>query len=233
MAPASEHAGPLRVYEEIGQCLAAHGLLLRNGFHPDAGELSLESGEAVATLLLVGHVGSAIWPAFRAARTEGPDPLDRWSRSVLEKVGDAFGGRPVMPSDGPPYWPFQQWAMRAEPVFPSPLGILIHPLYGLWHGYRGALLFAERLELPESADASSPCDRCRDRPCLSACPVGAFNGAAYDVSACRAHLRTEAGAACLGGSCLARRACPVGAPYVYRDDHARFHMAAFQGDSGG
>ena len=24
----------------------------------------------------------------------------------------------------------------------SPLGLLIHPDYGLWHGYRGALLFA-------------------------------------------------------------------------------------------
>ena len=40
--------------------------------------------------------------------------------------------------------------MRAEAVAPSPLGILIHPDYGLWHAYRGALAFAERLALPRA-----------------------------------------------------------------------------------
>ena len=134
-----------------------------------------------------------------------------------------------MPSDGPPYQPFQQWAMRAEPVFPSPLGILIHPDYGLWHGYRGALLFEDRVVLPATVGASSPCDACPGRPCLSACPVSAFDGTAYDVPVCRAHLRSGQGEACLGGSCLARRACPVGVEYVYGESHARFHMAAFLG----
>lgn len=232
MMPADEKASSGRVYEEIGRRLAAHGLLLRSGFHADAGERVLDSGEAVATVLLVGHVGSGIWPAFRAARTAGPDPLDRWSRSVLEEIGEEFGGRTVMPSDGPPYWPFQQWAMRAEPVFPSPLGILIHPVYGLWHGYRGALLFEDRLELPARAAGASPCETCSDGPCLSACPVKAFSGGGYDVSACRAHLRSGAGETCLGGSCLARRACPAGAEYHYGEDHARFHMEAFLGGLG-
>jgi len=232
MAPDAKKVSSVRVYGEIGRRLAVHGLVLRGGFHPEAGELVLDSGEAVATLLLVGHVGSGIWPAFQAARTEGPDPLDRWSRRILEEVGEEFGGRPVMPSDGPPYWPFQQWAMRAEPVFPSPLGILIHPDYGLWHGYRGALLFGDRLELPAAAAAASPCETCRGRPCLSACPVDAFCGGGYDVPACRAHLRSGAGEACLAGSCLARRACPVGREYVYGEDHARFHMAAFLGGPG-
>lgn len=227
MTPASESPDHSRTYNEIGRRLSAHGLRLRGGFHPGAQELALESGKPVATLLLVGHVGSEIWPAFEATLPEGQHPLDRWNRSVLEKIGESFGGRAVMPSDGPPYRPFQQWAMRAEPVFPSPLGILIHPVYGLWHGYRGALLFEERLELPIAAAGSSPCDICRDRPCLSTCPVGAFNEEGYDVPACRAHLRSGSGEACLGKSCLARRACPVGVEYVYRDDHARFHMAAF------
>jgi ferredoxin len=227
MTPASQSPDIARTYKEMGRRLSLHGLLLRGGFHPDAGELALESGKPVATLLLVGHVGSGIWPAFQAARPEGPDPLDHWSREILDEVGTAFGARPAMPSDGPPYWPFQQWAMRAEPVFPSPLGILIHPVYGLWHGYRGALLFEEKLELPAVPGASSPCDTCRDRPCLSACPVGAFDGEGYDVAACRAHLRSAAGEDCLGGSCLARRACPVGSEYVYGEAHARFHMAAF------
>ncbi len=33
--------------------------------------------------------------------------------------------------------------MAAEGLKPSPLGLLMHPEYGLWHGYRGAILFGE------------------------------------------------------------------------------------------
>ena len=29
--------------------------------------------------------------------------------------------------------------MRAEGLKPSPLGVLVHPDFGLWHGYRGAI----------------------------------------------------------------------------------------------
>jgi hypothetical protein len=56
-----------------------------------------------------------------------------------------------------PYLPFQRRAMRAEACYPSPLGLLIHPDYGLWHGYRGALLFAAAIELPPSGRRASPC----------------------------------------------------------------------------
>ncbi|UUX48755.1 ferredoxin [Nisaea acidiphila] len=187
----------------------------------------LESGELVETVLLVGHSGSRIWASFTAAGTAGPDPLDAWSRTSIRRVAEEYGGHVVMPSDGPPYWPFQRWAMRAEPVFPSPLGILIHPEFGLWHGYRGALLFERRLDLPEPVSARSPCETCVDRPCLHTCPVGAFGDRGYDVMSCRAHLRSGEGAECLTGSCLARRACPVGVEYRYESDHAAFHMAAF------
>ena len=54
-----------------------------------------------------------------------------------------------------------RWAQRAEPLHPSPLGVLIHPVHGLWHAYRGALAFAEPIELPPRADLPSPCASCR------------------------------------------------------------------------
>src|SRR5271166_4757675 len=76
---------------------------------------------------------------------------------------------------GPPHFPFQQWVRRAEPVHPSPLGLLIHPIYGLWHSYRGALAFPEALDVPALEVAPSPCDSCAEKPCLGACPVGAFS----------------------------------------------------------
>jgi hypothetical protein len=120
----------------------------------------------------------------------------------------------VFPNDQP-YRPFQVWAQAAEPVFPSPIGMLIHPEFGLWHAYRGALLFEEKLELPPRADATRPCDSLRGQACLTACPVGAFSpnadgSSTYDVGSCADHLRTDAGQTCLTGGCAARNACPVG-----------------------
>jgi hypothetical protein len=40
---------------------------------------------------------------------------------------------------------------RAKPVHFSRIGLLIHPYYGLWHSYRGALGLTEELAVPEQA----------------------------------------------------------------------------------
>jgi epoxyqueuosine reductase QueG len=117
--------------------------------------------------------------------------------------------------------------MRAEACHASPLGLLIQPDYGLWHGYRGALLFAAKLELPPADRRASPCANCPDRPCLAACPVRAFDGEAYDVPACARHLAGPPRPACMEIGCLARHACPIGRDYRYAPEQAQFHMQAF------
>jgi ferredoxin len=105
--------------------------------------------------------------------------------------------------------------------------MLIHRDWGLWHSYRGALAFAERVALPERVESPSPCDSCAAKPCLTACPVGAFTLERYDVEACAGHLRSAAGKDCLELGCRAREACPVGAAYRFERDQAGFHMRAF------
>jgi epoxyqueuosine reductase QueG len=105
--------------------------------------------------------------------------------------------------------------------------MLIHPRIGLWHAWRGVLAFAERLALAPVEPVASPCDGCAAKPCLTACPVGAFTASGYDVAACVAHLDSGSGGACLAGGCLARLACPVGSEHRYAPPAAAFHMAAF------
>ena len=210
------------------------GLECRGGFHPSAEDSipALPDGARPATLVLLGFVGDRQWDVFGGApEAQGglPDPLDRWSRRVIDALGERHRGVGVYPSEGPPWWPFQQWAMRAEHIHASPLGVLIHPEYGLWHAYRGALAFRERLELPPLEPRPSPCEGCADKPCLQGCPVGAFTGGGYAVAACASHVRSAAGTECLDRGCEARRRCPVGAAYAYRPDHAAFHMRAFIG----
>jgi hypothetical protein len=204
--------------------IAAHGLAYRGAFHPNPGEVPGE------TLVLVGFVGSDNWPAFanspEAADGE-PNPLDRWSSRVITAIARSVGATPLFPFDGPPFLPFQRWAQMAEPVYPSPLGILIHPDWGLWHAYRGTLAFADRIDLPPPDPRRSPCDSCVDKPCMTACPVGAFTSAGFNVPACVTHIAAPAGAECMNNGCLARRACPIGPGYRHVPEQARFHQRAF------
>lgn len=210
-----------------------HGLFLR-GFVNFSGEEAaprLADGRSAASVLLIGNIGSSLWPAFsrwRAAQPDrgGGDPLDAWSKAVIGTVAASVEATAWFPSD-PPWQPFQQWAMRAEGLKASPLGILIHPVYGLWHGYRGALGFAERIEAEPFLRQRHPCDDCREKPCLAPCPAGAVRAETFDVPACRSHLRGPEGqAGCMPSGCLARAACPVGAQYRYDEAQLRFHMAA-------
>jgi hypothetical protein len=213
---------PPSLLERLMARLSRDGLILRGGFYPEPGETELEG---VLAVLLVGNAGSAMWQAF-APHVDGErNPLDRWTKRVIDPIAQKFGARAVYPFD-PEVPPFQRWALRAEAVYPSPLGILIHPEYGLWHAYRAALLFSERLDLPARSGVSSPCESCAEKPCLSACPVGAFNGSSYDLTACAGHI-AKPEANCTSVGCHARNACPVGPEWRYPEAQTRFHMAAF------
>lgn len=221
---------PFTLADQVRAALASHGLLVRGILHP-ADPPQLTDGAPAASILLVGHAGSSLWPAFtewQAKDEGGPDPLDRWSKAVIQPLAESFGATAWFPSD-PPYQPFQRWAMEAEGLKASPLGILIHPQFGLWHGYRAALGFATRIEndLPSVA-GPHPCDSCAEKPCLTTCPVGAVSPERFDVAACRAFLPVQADHLCLESGCLARAACPVGAAYRYDPAQLRFHMAALK-----
>lgn len=219
--------------ERIDALVARAGLRLRGGFHPtpDDAVPGLGDGRQAGTLLLAGSVGGSVWPTFGASpeMADGkPDPLDRWTARVLGAIAGEIGAAALFPFGGPPYHPFQRWAMRAELVAPSPIGILIHPDYGLWHAYRGALALAEKMILPPRRQGPAPCETCAGRPCLTACPVRAFGDGGYDLRACVEHLDGPAGASCFSSACQARRACPIGPAYAYRANQSEFHMRAFR-----
>ena len=213
---------------EIRAAVAEAGLAYRGGFHPNMDEA--DTGGA-GTILLLGFVGRGNWPAFAAspeAHDGEPHSLDRWSRRVIGKLAADLGAHALFPFDGPPWLPFLKWAQRAEPVYPSPIGTLIHPDWGLWHAWRGALAFHERLELPPPDRRPRPCDTCVEKPCLSTCPVKAFSSSGFDVRTCVAHIDSPRGADCMSDGCRARRACPIGANHRYDSDEAAFHMRAFR-----
>jgi hypothetical protein len=227
----------------IANVLGDHGLHLRGAWEPQAADALpvLANGKTAAVVWMVGGVGSSLWPAFSASSfyADGlPDPLDRWSRAIAEELAERWGGLALFPFEGSPYWPFQQWAARAETLDTSPLMLRLHPTYGLWHAYRFALaLPAVSPDAAPFLTASSGvalagadvCLSCSGQPCLQACPVQAFDAKGYQLDACATHLHSPQGQDCMQAGCLARRACPVGKDYVYEPEHAAFHMRAFAG----
>ncbi|MCW9040834.1 MAG: ferredoxin [Rhodospirillales bacterium] len=218
--------------ESISEALDACGLTFMGAFHPEPDD-GVPGGGKDGTLVLAGNTGPAMWsefaptlPAWQALGES--DPLDAWTRQVLVALSAEMDARAFFPFDGPPYLPFQRWAMRAGPTAPSPLGILIHPDYGLWHGLRGALLIDRHLPLPEADSSDIPCASCTDRRCLSTCHVNAFKEGKYDVPICIGLLNREEGGPCMAAGCLARHACPVGRNYAYGSEQAAWHMARFR-----
>lgn len=215
--------------ETLHRAAERSGLVPRGGLRLAAAERLGPLAHA-SSLVLLGMAGATNWPAFVASpefADGGPHPLDRWSRRVIGALADALGGVAVFPFDGPPYWPFQRWAQRADSVWPSPLGLLIHAEYGLWHSYRGALAFAGEIEVPLREAEKNPCEACSEKPCLGACPVAAFSDSGYDVNACATYLRGGHDGTCLSRGCLARRGCPVGQEYAQGEGQAQFYMRAF------
>jgi len=218
------HEGGLTC-EMVDRAAAAGGLAVVGAFHTQAGD---GAPEGVGAICLLGARHDRMWNVFSCSPevSDGrPDPLDRWSRRVIGTLAADLDAVALFPFGEPPYQPFQRWAARGEGAVASPVAMQVTPARGLWASYRGALGFREPIALA-GGDAADPCPAC-PAPCLTACPVDAFAGGAYDVPRCVAHITSPAGAACREGGCLVRHACPAGRDATPPAEQCRFHMDAF------
>ncbi len=220
----------MATYTELERRIESVGLAARGGFHPQLSEgISDLDGRPVLTLIMIGFTGVTHWARFADSpeyRDDLPNPLDRWSKRIVDALADEFGARALYPFGDPPWWPFQRWARQALALHVSPLGVLIDPMFGLWHSYRAALALTTDVALPAPVPWPDPCGPCQSKPCLHTCPVGAVQQGSYMVDACRSYVQAVE-SDCRTAGCLARRACPVGVQYAYQPLQAAFHMRAF------
>ena len=176
-------------------------------------------------ILLIAPDEPKFWDIFQNS-TEYKDnldnPLDRWSKRVINPIAENLDAHPLYPYDGPPWHPFIQWALRSQSCFVSPSGLLVHGSRGLFVSFRAAIAIKKPLEISTLAN---PCQTCANKPCIKTCPVDALTQDNYDVPECVAHIKSDEHSPCREG-CLVRRACPIGAG-LRPPAQSRFHMNAF------
>ena len=225
-APGVEPDAALPTLEEIAARAAAERLAILGGFATAPDEPHLPAG--TAALLLIGPA-TGFWPHLTGApewQDGAPDPVDRWSRRVIGRLACDLGAKALFPFGGPPWHPFQSWALRTGRVWESPVRLLVHEDQGLWVSFRGALALKRAVPLPPPP-AAAPCTDCAGQPCRTACPAGALVPAGYDLDRCHGYLDTLAGADCMGQGCAVRRACPVSRGYDRMPGQSAYHMAQF------
>lgn len=216
------------------------GLVCFGGLELAANECAKGSEALIGKrALLIGNAGHDMWRVFLNSPEFNDgycNPMNRWTKRVLDEMAGSLGVRVVYPFDEP-YWPFQRLAQKAAGVKPSPLGVLIHSEFGLWHAYRGLIIFEEIQEFESQIKTithqveslNHPCDSCLEKHCLSACPVGAFTGDRLDVRSCFTHLDSGKDPNCMQFGCRARCACPIAKEHQYDGAQMKFHMKSYRG----
>ena len=189
--------------------LERHGLRISGIVAPSADDNLPDWATAIA---LISPREPEFWSYFCASpewRDGQSDPVDRWSKRVLDHIASKYDGSAYFPFGGAPFYPFYSWAIRSGAFCASPIAFLADGTAGLFTSFRGAIALRNA---PEVELAPPPCSSCEGKPCISACPASALTVEGYDVAACHGYLSGKDGADCLSRGCRVRRACPVGTP---------------------
>lgn len=198
----------------------ARPLLLGGGEDPLAG---------AGAVVVVASGGRGFWAAL--ARRPGEEhPIDRAGQEAIEGALPHLPGGRLLPVEARDRFDLRRLGALAGLGVVSPhLQLLIHPEFGPWVSVRGLVAVAD--PLPTTGPlAYDPCGPCA-RPCLDACPVGAYSRAApFDVRRCATHRLASDGPApppapC-ADRCRARDACVVGPAHRYGDAEMRHRHRA-------
>ncbi|MGQ0709252.1 MAG: hypothetical protein ACT4NV_05825 [Rhodoferax sp.] len=173
-------------------------------------------------LLLVGHLGTTLWQRLQQAGMEGPDPIDRYSRTCvdawLQHHLPGVRHAVLYPGSGTPA--LQRLGQLVGWHHPSPFMVGISAQWGSWFAYRAVVLMDTGLPPSPARTQPSPCESCALRPCVAACPAAALD-AGFALERCLQY-RLEAHSQCRE-QCLARNRCPQGEPYRYGAEQIAYH----------
>ncbi|MCW8906413.1 MAG: hypothetical protein OQL28_04125, partial [Sedimenticola sp.] len=175
-------------------------------------------------VILIGHGGRRLWQSLQQAHWHHADPIDNFSHAAAnrfcQQLLQGYRHQVIYPGTCPV--PLQQLGIRAGWHSDSPLGLGIHPEWGLWFAYRAAILTDAPLPEIRQPNPAAPCDQCLDQPCISHCPARALSATRQiDMSRC-GDYRLQEDSTC-SDRCLARLSCPVAGEHRYTLEQITYH----------
>jgi ferredoxin-like protein FixX len=175
-------------------------------------------------LILLASGGSMFWPIMKqdpGVKMDQPDPVDNYT---IRALGNFFGNDAIIVYPTNRLIPLQALGKLAGWHYDSPLGLGIHPVFGLWFAYRAVIMSrADFTPLASELDVQTgpPCQSCRDKPCINACPASAAVKSGFKVQLC-SDYRMEPDSSC-HSRCISRLACPVGRDHRYLPEQMAYH----------
>jgi len=177
--------------------------------------------------MLIGPNEPFFWDIFKNSRefkTLRKNPLNNWSKRIIDEISKKFSGKAFYPFQINPVIPFYNWALMSDKFWESPVKLLVHEDRGLMVSFRGAIAFKNKNIIKKIIKTTSPCVSC-NAPCKSTCPVSAFRNNKYDVETCVNFIRSSKENICINGF-LVRRSCPIGQS-LRKIAQSKFHMKYF------
>ena len=156
--------------------------------------------------MLIGPNEPFFWDIFKNSRefkTLRKNPLNNWSKRIIDEISKKFSGKAFYPFQINPVIPFYDWALMSDKFWESPVKLLVHEDRGLMVSFRGAIAFKNKNIIKKIIKTTSPCVSC-NAPCKSTCPVSAFRNNKYDVETCINFIRGTKENICIN-ECLVRR----------------------------
>jgi epoxyqueuosine reductase len=188
--------------------------------------------DGAASVLVVASGGRAFWERLQTdpalADLRGlPHPIDETGQRLIgAALATLPAGARLLAQKEADTLDLRRLAALAGVGWVSPvLELLLHPEYGPWLSIRGVVTLPVRLQ-PTVLRPWDPCGPCA-KPCLDACPVGAYGpGHAFDVERCAVYRLADEPSGPCASRCASRDACVVGPQHRYGDAEMRHRHRA-------
>ncbi|MDH5517572.1 MAG: hypothetical protein OEY36_07095 [Gammaproteobacteria bacterium] len=178
-------------------------------------------------LIVIGHLGQMLWKNLDSVISLSKHPIDEYatasvnnyfkqnhncrSYKIVYPLSDSHAAVPAL----------QQLGRLAGWHFDSPFKVGVNNIWGSWFAYRAVVLADTDFTETPLLQASSPCDNCQPKYCVTACPAKALDNDELSFQVC-IDYRKQADSLCKE-SCVARVACPIGQPYRYSEQQLAYH----------
>jgi len=178
------------------------------------------------SLVLLGNGGSLFWEKMQNSGFQSDNPFDDFSISLLERTISEYWNlenyKILYPDNQ--LIPLMKIGELAGWHHPSPMGIGIHPTYGLWFAYRIAFVTTADLVKQREDSKEHHCMNCSSKPCIDACPAKALiEDGPMDTQKCISYCVTE-GTLC-NSKCLSRVSCLIASDKRYTDEQLHYHYS--------